>query len=137
MRGRPAGIFPAGVEAEFAVRQRRQIAIERVVSTSRSKKMTRWPRRASALHRPRHSVAWPFPHDELTVRPKMTNFIQPCPKHPPPPENGSLHSFQPPWWSGIVPGFSTPPLMLLILPMTNNRAIMAERVNSQLANVFG
>ena len=32
-------------------------------------------------------------------------------------------------WSGIVQGFSTPPLMLLILLMTNNRAVMGERVN--------
>ena len=40
-------------------------------------------------------------------------------------------------WSGIVQGFSTPPLMLLILLMTNNRAIMGERVNSRLTNVLG
>jgi hypothetical protein len=29
-------------------------------------------------------------------------------------------------WSGIDQGFSTPPLMLLILLMTNSRAIMAS-----------
>jgi NRAMP (natural resistance-associated macrophage protein)-like metal ion transporter len=40
-------------------------------------------------------------------------------------------------WSGIVQGFSTPPLMLLILLMTNNRALMGERVNSRLTNVLG
>jgi Mn2+/Fe2+ NRAMP family transporter len=40
-------------------------------------------------------------------------------------------------WSGIVQGFSTPPLMLLILLMTNSRAIMGERVNSRLTNVLG
>ena len=40
-------------------------------------------------------------------------------------------------WSGIVQGFSTPPLMLLILLMTNNRAIMGERVNSRRTNVLG
>jgi Mn2+/Fe2+ NRAMP family transporter len=40
-------------------------------------------------------------------------------------------------WSGIVQGFSTPPLMLLILLMTNNRALMGKRVNSRLTNVLG
>ena len=40
-------------------------------------------------------------------------------------------------WSGIVQGFSTPPLMLLILLMTNSRALMGERVNSRLTNVLG
>jgi Mn2+/Fe2+ NRAMP family transporter len=38
-------------------------------------------------------------------------------------------------WSGIVQGFSTPPLMLLILIMTNNRDIMGARVNSRGMNV--
>jgi NRAMP (natural resistance-associated macrophage protein)-like metal ion transporter len=40
-------------------------------------------------------------------------------------------------WSGIVQGFSTPPLLLLILLMTNNRAIMGDRVNSWSTNVLG
>ncbi|WP_394844543.1 divalent metal cation transporter [Pendulispora brunnea] len=40
-------------------------------------------------------------------------------------------------WSGIVQGFSTPPLMLLILLMTNNEAIMGKRVNSTALNVLG
>jgi hypothetical protein len=40
-------------------------------------------------------------------------------------------------WSGIVQGFSTPPLLLLILLMTNNRAIMGDRVNSLWTNVLG
>ena len=40
-------------------------------------------------------------------------------------------------WAGIVQGFSTPPLMLLIMLMTNNRKIMGDRVNSRIANVFG
>jgi NRAMP (natural resistance-associated macrophage protein)-like metal ion transporter len=40
-------------------------------------------------------------------------------------------------WSGIVQGFSTPPLMLLIMLMTNNRAIMGDRVNSRPINVLG
>jgi Mn2+/Fe2+ NRAMP family transporter len=40
-------------------------------------------------------------------------------------------------WSGIVQGFSTPPLMLLILRMTNNRRIMGDRVNGRAINTLG
>lgn len=40
-------------------------------------------------------------------------------------------------WSGIVQGFSTPPLLLMILLMTNNRAIMGDRVNGRWTNVLG
>jgi Mn2+/Fe2+ NRAMP family transporter len=40
-------------------------------------------------------------------------------------------------WSGIVQGFSTPPLLLLIMLMTNNRAIMGERVNGRPINILG
>jgi Mn2+/Fe2+ NRAMP family transporter len=40
-------------------------------------------------------------------------------------------------WAGIVQGFSTPPLLLLILLMTNDRAVMGERVNSRRLNVLG
>ncbi len=39
-------------------------------------------------------------------------------------------------WSGIVQGFSTPPLMLLILLMTNDAAIMGERVNGRAINIL-
>lgn len=40
-------------------------------------------------------------------------------------------------WSGVVQGFSTPPLMLLIMLMTNNRKVMGERVNGRGINVLG
>jgi NRAMP (natural resistance-associated macrophage protein)-like metal ion transporter len=39
--------------------------------------------------------------------------------------------------AGIVQGFSTPPLMLLILFMTNNKSIMGDHVNGKLANICG
>jgi NRAMP (natural resistance-associated macrophage protein)-like metal ion transporter len=39
--------------------------------------------------------------------------------------------------AGIVQGFSTPPLMLLILLMTNSRKIMGERKNGLAINVLG
>ena len=39
--------------------------------------------------------------------------------------------------AGIVQGFSTPPLMLLIMIMTNNRAIMGDRVNGRAVNILG
>ena len=40
-------------------------------------------------------------------------------------------------FSGIVQGFSTPPLLLLIMLMTNNRKIMGKRKNSLGMNVLG
>jgi NRAMP (natural resistance-associated macrophage protein)-like metal ion transporter len=40
-------------------------------------------------------------------------------------------------FSGIVQGFSTPPLMLLIMLMTNKRAIMGDRVNGLAMNILG
>jgi Mn2+/Fe2+ NRAMP family transporter len=40
-------------------------------------------------------------------------------------------------WSGVVQGFSTPPLMLLIMLMTNNRRIMGDRVNGRGINILG
>ena len=40
-------------------------------------------------------------------------------------------------WAGIVQGFSTPPLLFLIMLMTNNARIMRERVNGIWMNVLG
>ena len=40
-------------------------------------------------------------------------------------------------FSGIVQGFSTPPLLLLIMLMTNNRTIMGDRVNGLGLNILG
>lgn len=40
-------------------------------------------------------------------------------------------------YSGIVQGFSTPPLLLLIMLMTNNRKIMGDRTNSRAMNILG
>ncbi|TPM56947.1 divalent metal cation transporter [Mesorhizobium sp. B2-2-4] len=40
-------------------------------------------------------------------------------------------------WSGIVQGFSTPPLLFLMLIMTNNRKIMGDKVNSRATNILG
>ena len=40
-------------------------------------------------------------------------------------------------WAGVVQGFSTPPLLLLIMLMTNNRRIMGVRVNSAAMNILG
>jgi NRAMP (natural resistance-associated macrophage protein)-like metal ion transporter len=40
-------------------------------------------------------------------------------------------------FSGVVQGFSTPPLLLLIMLMTNNRKIMGSRVNTFWLNVLG
>ncbi len=40
-------------------------------------------------------------------------------------------------WSGIVQGFSVPPLLCLMMLMTNDRAVMGERVNGRLTNALG
>jgi NRAMP (natural resistance-associated macrophage protein)-like metal ion transporter len=40
-------------------------------------------------------------------------------------------------FAGVVQGFSTPPLMLLIMRMTNNPKIMGNRVNGRAINVLG
>jgi Mn2+/Fe2+ NRAMP family transporter len=40
-------------------------------------------------------------------------------------------------YSGIVQGFSTPPLLLLILLMTSSRRIMGEKVNTKWLNLLG
>ena len=40
-------------------------------------------------------------------------------------------------WSGIVQGFSTPPLMLLIMLMTNRPDVMGDRLNGRAINALG
>jgi NRAMP (natural resistance-associated macrophage protein)-like metal ion transporter len=40
-------------------------------------------------------------------------------------------------YSGIVQGFSTPPLLLLIMLMTSNRSIMGDKVNATPLNILG
>ncbi len=40
-------------------------------------------------------------------------------------------------FAGIVQGFSTPPLMLLIMVMTNRRSIMGDKVNGKWINSLG
>jgi NRAMP (natural resistance-associated macrophage protein)-like metal ion transporter len=39
--------------------------------------------------------------------------------------------------AGIIQGFSAPPLMLLIMLITNRRSIMGDKVNGRLANILG
>jgi Mn2+/Fe2+ NRAMP family transporter len=40
-------------------------------------------------------------------------------------------------YSGIVQGFSTPPLLLLIMLLTNNRKVMGKQTNSRAMNLLG
>lgn len=40
-------------------------------------------------------------------------------------------------WSGIVQGFSVPPLLVLMLIMTNDRRMMGDKVNGLATNVLG
>jgi Mn2+/Fe2+ NRAMP family transporter len=40
-------------------------------------------------------------------------------------------------WSGIVQGFSVPPLLLIMMILTNRREVMGARMNSRSTNVLG
>ncbi|MCQ8240718.1 Nramp family divalent metal transporter [Rhizosaccharibacter radicis] len=40
-------------------------------------------------------------------------------------------------WSGIVQGFSVPPLLFIMMLMTNDRRMMGERTNSRVTNILG
>ena len=40
-------------------------------------------------------------------------------------------------WSGIVQGFSVPPLLFLIMLMTNDPQMMGDKVNGRLTNMLG
>src|SRR6185312_5140221 len=40
-------------------------------------------------------------------------------------------------WSGIVQGFSTPPLMMTIVLMTSKKSIIGQRVNGRALNLLG
>jgi Mn2+/Fe2+ NRAMP family transporter len=40
-------------------------------------------------------------------------------------------------WSGIVQGFSVPPLLFLMMLMTNDRRVVEDQVNSPLTNALG
>ncbi|WP_156678228.1 NRAMP family divalent metal transporter [Sphingomonas profundi] len=40
-------------------------------------------------------------------------------------------------WSGIVQGFSVPPLLFMMMLMTNDRAVMGKRTNGWLTNLLG
>jgi Mn2+/Fe2+ NRAMP family transporter len=40
-------------------------------------------------------------------------------------------------WAGIVQGFSTPFLMLLVMLITNNRSIMGRWTNTRGMNILG
>jgi Mn2+/Fe2+ NRAMP family transporter len=40
-------------------------------------------------------------------------------------------------FAGVVQGFSTPPLLLMIMLMTNNPRIMGDKVNTPMLNVLG
>lgn len=40
-------------------------------------------------------------------------------------------------WSGIVQGFSVPPLLLIMMLLTNRKEVMGARINSRSTNVLG
>jgi Mn2+/Fe2+ NRAMP family transporter len=40
-------------------------------------------------------------------------------------------------WSGIVQGFSVPPLLLLMMLLTNSREVVGARTNGRWTNLLG
>ena len=40
-------------------------------------------------------------------------------------------------WSGIVQGFSVPPLLFLMMMLTNSRRVVGARTNSRWTNFLG
>ena len=40
-------------------------------------------------------------------------------------------------WSGIVQGFSVPPLLLLMMLLTNSRKVVGARTNGRWTNILG
>ena len=40
-------------------------------------------------------------------------------------------------WSGIVQGFSVPPLLLIMMILTNRKGVMGARINSRSTNIMG
>ncbi|EIM30772.1 NRAMP family divalent metal transporter [Microvirga lotononidis] len=40
-------------------------------------------------------------------------------------------------WSGIVQGFSVPPLLFMMMLLANDRKVMGERVNGRFTNILG
>jgi Mn2+/Fe2+ NRAMP family transporter len=40
-------------------------------------------------------------------------------------------------WAGVIQGFSTPPLLMMIVLMTSSRQIMGDKVNSLGMNILG
>jgi Mn2+/Fe2+ NRAMP family transporter len=41
------------------------------------------------------------------------------------------------FWAGIIEGLLAPPLLILIMLITNNRQIMGTHVNSRPLNILG
>jgi Mn2+/Fe2+ NRAMP family transporter len=41
------------------------------------------------------------------------------------------------FWTAVINGFLAPPLLILILKISNDRKIMGERVNGRILNIAG
>jgi hypothetical protein len=62
--------IPIPIENQFAALQTGQVPVRCVVRRVSLEKND-----SMSMQSPRQRVAWPFPHEELTVSPKITNFI--------------------------------------------------------------
>jgi Mn2+/Fe2+ NRAMP family transporter len=41
------------------------------------------------------------------------------------------------FWTAVINGFLSPPLLVLVMLIANNRTIMGDRVNGPLLNILG
>ena len=48
-----------------------------------------------------------------------------------------INEMQALFWTAVINGFLAPPLLVVIMLISNNRAIMGRRVNGRLMNLMG
>jgi Mn2+/Fe2+ NRAMP family transporter len=50
---------------------------------------------------------------------------------------GGINPLRALFWTAVINGFLAPPLLILILKISNDRNIMGERVNGRMLNIAG
>jgi Mn2+/Fe2+ NRAMP family transporter len=48
---------------------------------------------------------------------------------------GGINPLRALFWTAVINGFLAPPLLILILKISNDRKIMGERVNGRILNI--
>jgi Mn2+/Fe2+ NRAMP family transporter len=81
-------------------------------------------RKSSLAARPREAPLFYLTIAATTVVAVLLNFL-------------GLNPMKALVWSGIIQGFSVPPLLFIMMLMTNDRAVLGARVNGRLTNILG